>query len=175
MPIKENIKAPLCKGNSPVTGEFPAQGSVTRKMFPFGDVIMTFKWSCIQSWSIWNGTSKFSAGDQSRPFFFHWDAINVVYKKSRCCIYGKWEYKAHIVQKSIERRNTWVIGEEIYLTKVRLCTLTWIKAKNQQKIPLRYTKRTRQQSIEIISLKGTTIQEVGGSSTAPNTVRWISC
>ena len=30
----------LCAGNSPVTGEFPAQGPVTRKMFPFGDVIM---------------------------------------------------------------------------------------------------------------------------------------
>ena len=32
----------LCEGNSPVTGEFPAQGPVTRKMFPFDDVIMNF-------------------------------------------------------------------------------------------------------------------------------------
>ena len=43
--IKENIKAsrhwPLC-GNSPVTGGFPAQGPVSRKMFPFDDVIMDF-------------------------------------------------------------------------------------------------------------------------------------
>ena len=30
----------LCEGNSPVTGEFPAQSPVTRKMFPFDDVIM---------------------------------------------------------------------------------------------------------------------------------------
>ena len=30
----------LCEGNSPVTGEFPAQRPVTRKMFPFDDVIM---------------------------------------------------------------------------------------------------------------------------------------
>ena len=30
----------LCAGNSPVTGEFPAQRPVTRKMFPFDDVIM---------------------------------------------------------------------------------------------------------------------------------------
>ena len=29
----------LCEGNSPVTGEFPAQGQVTWKMFPFADVI----------------------------------------------------------------------------------------------------------------------------------------
>ena len=30
----------LCEGKSPVTGEFPAQRPVTRKMFPFDDVIM---------------------------------------------------------------------------------------------------------------------------------------
>ena len=30
----------LCAGNSSVTGEFPTQGPVTRKMFPFDDVIM---------------------------------------------------------------------------------------------------------------------------------------
>ena len=30
----------LCAGNSPVTGEFPAQMEVTRKMFAFDDVIM---------------------------------------------------------------------------------------------------------------------------------------
>ena len=30
----------LCAENSPVTGEFPAQRPVTRKMFPFDDIIM---------------------------------------------------------------------------------------------------------------------------------------
>ena len=30
----------LCAGNSPVTGEFPHKWPVTRKMFPFYDVIM---------------------------------------------------------------------------------------------------------------------------------------
>ena len=30
----------LCAGNSPATGEFPAQRPVTRKMLPFDDVIM---------------------------------------------------------------------------------------------------------------------------------------
>ena len=30
----------LCEGNSPVTGEFPTQRTVTRKFFPFGDAIM---------------------------------------------------------------------------------------------------------------------------------------
>ena len=32
--------AGLCEGNSPVTGEFPTQEPVTRKMFSFDDVIM---------------------------------------------------------------------------------------------------------------------------------------
>ena len=31
----------LFAGNSPVTGEFPAQRPVTRKMFPFDDIIMS--------------------------------------------------------------------------------------------------------------------------------------
>ena len=30
----------LCEGNPPVTGEFPHKGPVTRKMFPFDDVIV---------------------------------------------------------------------------------------------------------------------------------------
>ena len=30
----------LCAGNSPVTGEFPHKSPVTRKLFPFDDVIM---------------------------------------------------------------------------------------------------------------------------------------
>ena len=42
--IKENIKTlrhwPLC-GDFTGTGEFPAQRSVTRKMFPFDDVVMS--------------------------------------------------------------------------------------------------------------------------------------
>ena len=32
----------LCEGNSSVTGEFPAQRPVMRKLFPFDDVIMIF-------------------------------------------------------------------------------------------------------------------------------------
>ena len=33
----------LCAGNSPMTGEFPAQWPVTRKMFLFYDIIMTWE------------------------------------------------------------------------------------------------------------------------------------
>ena len=31
----------VCEGNSPVTREFPAQRAITRKMFPFDDLIMS--------------------------------------------------------------------------------------------------------------------------------------
>ena len=31
----------LCEGDSPVTGEFPAQSASNAEMFPFDDVIMT--------------------------------------------------------------------------------------------------------------------------------------
>ena len=33
----------FCEGNSPVTGEFPAQRPATGKMFPFDDVIMNYE------------------------------------------------------------------------------------------------------------------------------------
>ena len=41
--IKENIKlrvTGLCEGNSPVTGEFPAEMASSAEMFPFDDVII---------------------------------------------------------------------------------------------------------------------------------------
>ena len=46
--------AGLCEGNSPVTGEFPHKGPVTRKMFPFDNVIMIrsgamYQWSNAKS------------------------------------------------------------------------------------------------------------------------------
>ena len=38
---KHQSSAPLvCEGISPVSGGFPHKGSVTRKMFPFDEVIM---------------------------------------------------------------------------------------------------------------------------------------
>ena len=43
----------LCAGNSPVTGEFPHKWPVTRKMFPFDDVIMSSPIGLV----IWKGLS----------------------------------------------------------------------------------------------------------------------
>ena len=49
-------------GNSPVTGEFPHKRPVTRKMFPFDDVIMTFRAICARSVRccvlLWFGTGQ---------------------------------------------------------------------------------------------------------------------
>ena len=39
--IKENVTG-LCEGNSPVTGEFPAQRASNAEIFPFDDVIMKY-------------------------------------------------------------------------------------------------------------------------------------
>ena len=47
----------LCGRNTPVTGEFPHKGPVTRKMFPFDDVIMilpSIRWStCFGFCLVW--------------------------------------------------------------------------------------------------------------------------
>ena len=32
----------LCEGNSPVTGEFPAQRGSNAELFPFDDIIMNY-------------------------------------------------------------------------------------------------------------------------------------
>ena len=45
----------LCEGNSPVTGEFPAERASNVKMFPFDDVIMfqENKWTTSKELSTW--------------------------------------------------------------------------------------------------------------------------
>ena len=58
--IKENIKlrvSGLCTGNLPVTGEFPHKGSVTRKIFPFDDVI---KIQAIQPTTVKRASAQYS-------------------------------------------------------------------------------------------------------------------
>ena len=53
----ETFSAPLaiCAGNSPVTGEFPAQRPVTRSFDVFFDLRLN-KWLSKQSWSWWSET-----------------------------------------------------------------------------------------------------------------------
>ena len=51
----------LCEGNSPVTGEFPHKGPVTRRMFPVDDIFMSsrkmlsFRWLSARSQCVING------------------------------------------------------------------------------------------------------------------------
>ena len=70
----------LCGENSPVTSEFSAQRPVTRKMFPFDDVIMDV-------WSVWMWSNSFGTG-----LFFIWNSIKFVLshlsqtvRKNLCC------------------------------------------------------------------------------------------
>ena len=60
----------LCVGNSPVTGEFPTGKPVTRKMFPFHDVIMisAYIFTCLL-WANCKYLCHFNANDY-RKFFF---------------------------------------------------------------------------------------------------------
>ena len=53
----------LCAGNPPVNGEIPAKGPVTRKIFPFDDVIM--KSSCFA------GKLLSKCPSRSRKIWFH--------------------------------------------------------------------------------------------------------
>ena len=46
--------AGICEGNSPVTGEFPAQSPVTRRMLPLDDVIMEWILSTCIGTTPWN-------------------------------------------------------------------------------------------------------------------------
>ena len=43
----------LCNGNSLVTGEFPEEKASSTKMFPFDDVIMTFKYTGADMVRLW--------------------------------------------------------------------------------------------------------------------------
>ena len=67
----------LCAGNSPVTGEFPAQRPVTRSFDVFLDLCLNIRLKK-QSWDWWFETL-------SRPL---WPYCNVYFSK-RWCIWGR--------------------------------------------------------------------------------------
>ena len=68
----------LCAGNSPVTGEFPAQRPVTRSFDVFFDLSMN-KWLSKQSWGWWSETP-------SRPSWHHCNE-RVAYELGCCAIF----------------------------------------------------------------------------------------
>ena len=81
--IKENIKAPrhwpLCVKNSPGPVNSPHKGPVTRKMFPFDDVIM-WHWSSKTASGKTHSFYQFSVMlDQNTPLGLNctWDEIKV--------------------------------------------------------------------------------------------------
>ena len=67
----------ICAGNSPVTGEFPAQRQVTRSFDVFFD-LRPNKRSSKQSWGWWFETL-------SRPLWHHCNAMCTWWQMSVCC------------------------------------------------------------------------------------------
>ena len=94
----------LCEGNSPVTGEFPPQRPVTRKVFPFNDVIMNK-----EKWSL--------AGIETGP-------LNG-FKKVEIALYF---YRAHLSQRIRKKSNKckllgYVNNKQRILSKKVVCSL----------------------------------------------------
>ena len=66
----------LCVENSPETGEFPHKGPVTRKMFPFDDVIMNYGYGGILFCSGHiSGNTVMSFPGWESPISIHWTVI----------------------------------------------------------------------------------------------------
>ena len=64
----------FCEGHSPVTDEFPAQRPVTRKLFPFDDVIMKVRFRMEEEHSMTQNEHRIKPSSikssQKLPFFF---------------------------------------------------------------------------------------------------------
>ena len=104
----------LCEGNSPVTGELPAKGPVTRKMFPFHDVFMN-QWHLHVSLSQTGGRviCLESHGDKGILFRF------VSY-----CIKGLWWwYIAKTLENRYQAQLNWWAWAKISTDDMRECKL----------------------------------------------------
>ena len=78
----------LCAGNSPVTGEFPHKGPVTRKMFPFDDVIML---QCIGDW----GHDDLRRGMKRFPYYCPF------VKESHCSTLWTWLKRKYVIRPNV--------------------------------------------------------------------------
>ena len=105
----------LCVGNSPETGEFPHKWPVTRKMFPFDDVIMsTPKWHSHG----YGHTTIPHSNTNNVLLVFHtytlWEQIAYsvhLIRKSGDFVYGIWQYKVLNIKHKLFRCKK--IREEI--------------------------------------------------------------
>ena len=98
----------LCAGNSPGTGEFPHKGPVTRKMFPFDDVIMDaqrvlidchtgnpfpFLYAFDTLEGIWLFYVNHSSALKCRTLLiFILKNIPISYSWYHCCLWHKWGF-----------------------------------------------------------------------------------
>ena len=83
--IKEKSKlrvTGLCERNRPVTSGFPHKGPITRKMFPFDDVIMSFTldWK-----SVWFGWLERPKSGRSHIYSVDCSGKRISHHSSVCC------------------------------------------------------------------------------------------
>ena len=107
----------LCEWNPPMTGEFPAQRAITRKMFPYDDVIMPeyIFWLSKSTCSILRITFPFDKYGRIYAFV----ALNVSCsvgpsKQSRHCGYvvilDLFLHVVHVKIKTVSVDNKWLIN-----------------------------------------------------------------
>ena len=130
--IKENIKAPRhwpSWGNSPVTSEFPAKGTVTRKMFPFDDAIMkTFSiiYICSQINTLlsivlsnWQGLTWYPGMKSNYTHYKVWDEINYQSSNFNGATVEVWEWISNFISQFTKRMITYACWDESLSTSVK--------------------------------------------------------
>ena len=89
----------LREGNSPVTGESPHKGSVTRKMFPFNDVIMHMILDDGKNWPAHsNNNPMTNIASAALNKFMHWMPVCLIWLTQTTL--NKLVQHFHIIRKS---------------------------------------------------------------------------
>ena len=111
-------------------------------------------------WIVWHSVFSISLSKQKFHVHFIWITKSIHY------VYGIWQYKVIDIKMLFQSIIIW--GEKN--DRENLCDiyLNMIKAKNQTKIPLHYTKPTHRLSFKNINRKVDHHKEASGSSTAPS-------
>ena len=98
----------LCAGNSPGTGEFPAQMANNAEKFPFDDVIMELAWLLLMAWRlIWHQDISTQHVDphsdlyQVRPY----QNRSQVMQACRICTFFKYIFITHLKWTTLRQCN----------------------------------------------------------------------
>ena len=87
----------LCAGNSPVTGECPAQMASNAEMFPFDDVIMFFTIDATWGSFYWHGLTLFPAWIINHMPSKVWNEITHLFPNFNGAAVGVWEWISNFI------------------------------------------------------------------------------